>query len=71
MNSRTVPDDPVTRGDTFLEKLLPIAFHAKIVRHRENAAHRIGVNPSLILVEKAFGNKLKRHLGVVNSQRRV
>src|ERR1022692_184075 len=62
MNSRTVPDDPVTRGDTFLEKLLPIAFHAKIVRHREHAAHRIGLNPSLILVAPSGNHPLERHL---------
>jgi hypothetical protein len=61
MNSRTVPDDPVTRGDTFLEKLLLIAFHAKIVRHREHAAHRIDVNPSLIPVALSGNYPLDRH----------
>ena len=64
MNSRTVPDDPVTRGDTFLKKLLPIAFHAKIVRHREHAAHRIGVDPSLLLVALSGNYPLERHLTV-------
>src|ERR1035437_1645744 len=62
MNSRTAPDDPVTRGYTFLEKLLPIAFHSKILRHREHAAHRIGVNPSLILVALSRNHPLERHL---------
>ena len=48
----------------FLETLFPFAFHTEIIRDRENAAHRIGVNPGLALVALIGNYSLQRHLAV-------
>src|ERR1019366_7711223 len=46
--------------------LFPFAFHTEIIRHREHAVHRIGVNPGLILVALIGNYSLERHLAVIH-----
>src|ERR1035438_8209720 len=56
---------PVT-SPACLETLFPLAFHAKIIRHREHVAHRVGVNPGLTLVALSGNHPLERDLAVIH-----
>src|ERR1035438_4641704 len=56
---------PVT-SPACLETLFPLAFHAKIIRHREHVAHRVGVNHGLSLVALSGNHPLQRDLAVIH-----